>query len=388
VVAGGGHGGLAGDGGADGNSSVDAVGLAVDSSGNLFVADATANQIAKVQLGCAPSGIPPVCCACGCTVLATVQAQPSFLAVDGANLYWSDFGSAANGFQDGAIYQMPKGGGPILALATGQASAGPLAIDDANVYWTTFYSGCAPLSDGGACPANSGTVSQVPIGGGPVLQLASKQPLPYDIAVDANDVYWSDEGSAATGSGDAGPSLWSIPIGAAGAAKQLASDSLETGVGAGGGLAVDANDVYWEGVDASGASVDALPKGGGAIVTLVDGQAATVGLTIDSANAYWWSPASAGSVSSVPLDGGAAATALVSGTSGFPTAQDAANLFLVDADAGAVLSLPKAGATAPTIVCGSQIYPQWAARDATNVYWVVTGSPGDQGGMIVSMPLP
>ncbi|HUB07049.1 MAG TPA: hypothetical protein VMB50_08610, partial [Myxococcales bacterium] len=62
-VAGRGDGGLAGGGGAGGGSSLDGYGLALDPAGaNLYAVDPTANQVAKVKLGCAPSAIPQVCC--------------------------------------------------------------------------------------------------------------------------------------------------------------------------------------------------------------------------------------------------------------------------------------------------------------------------------------
>lgn len=390
VVAGGGDGGIDGSGGIDGTSSVLGVDVAPDSSGDLFTVDEGTNQVVKIQLGCAPSGIPQVCCGCTCTVLATLQARPSFIAVDAQNVYWSNFGSGANSFQDGAVYQMPKGGGPITALATGLDSAGPLALDAHAVYFTTFASDCGASG----CPAQSGTVNQVPIGGGPVTQLAGGQPFPFNVAVDSQNVYWSNEGDQTTGTGDAGPSIWAIPIGGTGPATQLASGGLETSVGQGGGLAVQGGELYFEGQDAAGSNtVEAMSSAGGPTTTLAAGFDFTAGLELDQTNAYFWTRelfqdgGLPETIWSVPLDGSAQPTPLVQNTLGVPSAQDATNLYLFDFDEGLVLSVPKAGAAAPTTFCGGQINPQWVATDGTNLYWVLYGSPGDQGGMVVSAPL-
>jgi hypothetical protein len=68
---------------------------------------------------------------------------------------------------------------PVM-LASGQAAPLDIAVDGMNVYWTNM-----------GHSAGSGTVSKVPVGGGSVTTLASGQSSPYGIAIDATSVYWT-----------------------------------------------------------------------------------------------------------------------------------------------------------------------------------------------------
>jgi hypothetical protein len=64
---------------------------------------------------------------------------PIGVAVDGANVYWADFG-------DSTIDAVPLGGGKVTTLATGQTSCVGIAIEGPNVYWVN--SGAGNLADG------------------------------------------------------------------------------------------------------------------------------------------------------------------------------------------------------------------------------------------------
>jgi hypothetical protein len=87
------------------------------------------------------------------TYLATNQQIPRELAVDDANVYWTNFG-------DGTVVRVPLGGGTATILASGQNQPYGIAVDAANVYWTTSVT--------------NGSVMTVPIGGGTPVVLAAR----------------------------------------------------------------------------------------------------------------------------------------------------------------------------------------------------------------------
>ncbi len=111
------------------------------------------------------------------TTLASGQ-DPRGIALDAANVYWTNLGSGT----DGTVMSVPIGGGSPVTLVSGQNLPGVLAVDATRVYWTIF-------SD----PAGYGAVMMAPLGGGPATELASGQyQAPTSIAVDNAGVYWTD----------------------------------------------------------------------------------------------------------------------------------------------------------------------------------------------------
>lgn len=77
--------------------------------------------------------------------------------------------------------RVPIGGGPVAELASGQDEPQRLAVKDGFVFWTDRGSG-----------QHDGTVKKVGLGGGAVTTLATQQSYPFDVAVGQGAVYWTD----------------------------------------------------------------------------------------------------------------------------------------------------------------------------------------------------
>jgi sugar lactone lactonase YvrE len=115
------------------------------------------------------------------------------VVVSGATLYFSDDG------QSGNVYSVPSAGGrPPTVIASGQQVASFVAVDANNVYWTNYQ------ASGAACPSNTsacGSLNSVPLAGGAVTTLAYQVNYPQGLAVDQNGVYFA---------ASSGGRVWSI----------------------------------------------------------------------------------------------------------------------------------------------------------------------------------
>lgn len=161
------------------------------------------------------------------------------IATDGTSVYWTarDIGPGVPYVQKVSV----TGGAPIV-LTTEPVFAYPqdcywrIAVDAQNVYWsagsTTFPVGCA--------------VKKVPIGGGSVTTLVD-QPYLRDFAVDATDIFFTDEGT-----------IQKIPI--AGGQITLVATDITVWV-----LANDATRLFW--IDPYYATIGGISKAPGTAPT-------------------------------------------------------------------------------------------------------------------------
>jgi hypothetical protein len=253
-------------------------------------------------------------------------------------------------------------------LASGQSNPVGVAVDSQNVYWTNYASG-----------TGDGTVMSVPVGGGPPTTLAAGQNGPAAIAVDASNVYWVNFGDG---------TVMTIPIG--GGSPLTIASGQDHPVG----IAVDALGVYWNNFgDCSGPITGAVMSGSKdgsvpptALVTgLCEPDSTLVavdkvfyhvlpggGLGVSISYTLYFS-ASRSLFSVSPLGG--PSTNL--GAGGSALAADTSNVYWADEDDDSVGSVTLGGDAGVTLVPGNganfcvpgKCIPGSLAVDHTGLYW-------------------
>jgi hypothetical protein len=222
----------------------------------------------------------------------------------------------------------------------------------------------------------AGNVMQAPLAGGTPVTLASGQPNPTSVAVDGTSVYWTNVQGGATGG-----SLNKMPIGG-GAVVTLVPQVAGGEMGAGelpNVITVDATSVYYLTTGENGGNpsqVLSVPLGGGEPTVLASEPGEILAIAVDSTNVYY-EPNNV--LKSVPLNGGSPAVlATVTGSGGgWAIAPDGANVYVLSSD---VYSVPVGGGSASLIVSSGSQSGDWLAMavDSTQVFWtdIVAGTIG------------
>ncbi|HEY1955002.1 MAG TPA: hypothetical protein VGH28_05305 [Polyangiaceae bacterium] len=102
------------------------------------------------------------------------------IATDGTNMYWTEP-------LNDTILRKPISGGSPTTIFTASSGASPSAV---LVDGTTLYFAVLGQDNG------QGTVSSSALDGSGVQTIAASQHFPYELAVDANYIYWTAEGDA------------------------------------------------------------------------------------------------------------------------------------------------------------------------------------------------
>ena len=210
----------------------------------------------------------PPCGTGSMTTLAANQATPRFLAIDDANVYWTNF-------IGGELMSVPKTDGKPRVVASGLQSPMDLAVDDVNGY-VVVGTGDSGFKQILAIDKATGA-STVLVDAGEIIR---------DLRIDEDRLYWGaqSEIKSASKQGD-------LPL--------VVSTELAPYP-----LGVDDKYLYAREKDANSAWISAVPKLGGDLrrITSTIGQGSRFGFAMDKTRVYF---ASLASISSISKDGGA-----------------------------------------------------------------------------------
>jgi hypothetical protein len=155
--------------------------------------------------------------------IVSYAGSPSYLAVDGTNIYWSD----ASGIMSVAA----SGGDSSLLASSGWAQG--IAVDETSVYWAD---------------AALGTVSRIAKAGGATQTVADHQDTPVQIIADGNFVYWTNTPDLGLGSVMRAPKNGGPAVELATGGGKMASQHRGPWA-----IAVDDDAVYWTEIFGKGA---------------------------------------------------------------------------------------------------------------------------------------
>ncbi len=315
-------------------SGVDAT-TPVDSSAPVTDGGADAAMEAASPCGpCAGTCVGDRCL----VVLATNRGVISDIAIDDANVYFSEESNAS------AIVRVPLGGGAPVTLQP-SASASSLAVSASALYWTDEQS-----------------VLGMPLAGGATITLAASREFPGALGFGGAGLVWieTEWGTVTTATLDGG------------AISTLANANL---LGGAPNAAPSADVVVWDMGEET--PLLATPLDGGAS-TLLGTIGAAGAVATDGTNAFYTTGAT---VARWPLAGGPEVV-VASAQKAWGVAADGAHVYYTDMVAQTVQRIGYDAAAPETLVSGMPglLCPARMRVDATSLYWA-TNVPGDAGGV-------
>ncbi len=266
------------------------------------------------------------------TPLVTSTVPIVAMAADAANLYWMENNDQSAG---GAVRRMPLGGGPVVTLASGFTSRGDtFALNGDSIFYSVAN-----------FPGTDNLVKVSLTGGYPDL-LATLSSTPVKLVADNTELYWAD-----------GATIAHMPAAGGGPALLASTASAPQDI------VVRAGDVVWT----EEKTVKSVPKTGGSPAVLVQGEGRAFRLGMNASWLYW-TEGSAGRIARAASGGGTAAT-VVSGIASESPPIAVSDLHVFVADNSRIKKIPLAGGMPETVASGSYRIKD-LVTDGASVYWV------------------
>lgn len=288
------------------------------------------------------------------TSVATGQAFPSSVKVEGDSLFWSNMVQDSTAAVDsGTVMKAALDGEDLTKLAEGQQQPVDLLISGGKVYWVTLHGGVASVPVGGGdvemlyddpdaeysaiavddeaqlffTSTFPATLGRLELGNGNVETVAIKDGIAWDVVVDESNVYMS-----------ASPGyIWA-------ASKQDLEPWLfyENPDGLNMSNLVQADGyVYWSmSADCEPYQILRAPKAGGEPEKVADGGTCGTRMTTDGTMLYWTEPWS-GRVMKAPLAGGDAVAIACNEDGPVGIAVDGTHVYWTTGPGGAIRKAPK-----------------------------------------------
>ena len=249
----------------------------------------------------------------------------------------------------------PVEAGPPIILSTGVTAPYAIAVNATDVYWTQDLGGVV-----------GPTLLKVPIAGGATTTLSTGS-NGYALALDSTHVYW-----------DQGLPLLSMPL-AGGATSTLIANFAGTSFGP---IPVASGAVWGTQVNSG---VWSIPVTGGTQTNTFPQPYGSAGCIADATSLYWLYLGAPAVIMKAPLTGGTPTTLVapdadggfnqqVAGTDYQNLAVDGANLYWTNVIDGTLRKVPKNGGT-PVVLANTVPAqgPDSIATDGESVYWFTTG---------------
>jgi hypothetical protein len=281
------------------------------------------------------------------------------LALDTTNVYWSVYNPSeilecAKGGCSGNPTSLWKDGGWSIVNTN-------LAFDANDVYWIMSSWSGSPFTNKLVRCAKSGC-NNTPT---TVYEETSATAGQFFLAVDANDVYWTDSNQG------------TVRKCAIGGCNNTAT-TLASGLTSPRSIRIDQANVYWSTLDASGAVMKCAKTGcNGTPVTFGSSQNWTISIAIDGANVYWGNY-TGGEINKCALGGcGGNPSTLASSQHPWAVAADATDVYWSDLIGGTIFKCGLGGCNGmPKTVVDKQKGPGAIVVDSKAIYWATQGTGG------------